>query len=103
MNSITSPNEPMVISKETIHRLLADVKYIYKNPLIQSENVFKYDSVNIASYDYYVLNKPGTRYIDDILGGQLTNEAEMPGPFSIPRINGGKKSKRRHNRKSKRH
>ena len=76
--------------------------YIYKNPLIQSENVFKYDSVNIASYDYYVLNKPGTRYIDDILGGQLTNEAEMPGPFSIPRINGGKKSKRRHNRKSKR-
>ena len=84
MNSITSPNEPMVISKETIHRLLADVKYIYKNPLTDNGIYYTHDDADIMKSYAMIVGPEGTPYF----GGYYFFEFNFPAdyPFSPPKV-----------------
>ncbi len=43
----SSVTETKVISKETIHRLLSDVKYIYNNPLTDNGIYYTHDDADI--------------------------------------------------------
>ena len=44
---IVNTNEPIVISKETIKRLLKDVKEMIKNPLETEGIYYKHDEINM--------------------------------------------------------
>ena len=47
MSSSSASTETKVISRETIHRLLADVKYIYNNPLTDNGIFYTHDDADI--------------------------------------------------------
>ena len=84
MNSITSPNEQITISRETIHRLLADVKYIYKNPLTDNGIYYTHDDSDIMKSYAMIVGPEDTPYF----GGYYFFEFNFPAdyPFSPPKV-----------------
>jgi ubiquitin-protein ligase len=84
MNSITSPNEQITISRETIHRLLSDVKYIYKNPLTDNGIYYTHDDADIMKGYAMIVGPEDTPYF----GGYYFFEFHFPAdyPFSPPKM-----------------
>jgi ubiquitin-protein ligase len=84
MNSITSPNEQITISRETIHRLLADIKYIYKNPLTDNGIYYTHDDADIMKGYAMIVGPEDTPYF----GGYYFFEFNFPAdyPFSPPKM-----------------
>ena len=84
MNSITSPNEQITISRETIHRLLSDVKYIYKNPLTDNGIYYTHDDADIMKGYAMIVGPEDTPYF----GGYYFFEFNFPAdyPFSPPKM-----------------
>jgi len=85
MPSNTDNNEPKVVSKETIHRLLADIKYIYKNPLTDNGIYYTHDDSDIMKGYAMIVGPEGTPYF----GGYYFFEFKYPTdyPFSPPKVN----------------
>jgi len=84
MTSIAQTNEPKVVSKETIHRLLADIKYVYKNPLTDNGIYYTHDDSDIMKGYAMIVGPEGTPYF----GGYYFFEFNYPTdyPFSPPKV-----------------
>jgi len=76
--------ESKVISKETIHRLLADVKYIYNNPLTDNGIYYTHDDADIMKGYALIVGPEDTPYF----GGYYFFELNFPTdyPFSPPKV-----------------
>lgn len=76
--------ETKVITKETIHRLLADVKYIYNNPLIDNGIYYVHDDADIMKGYVLIIGPEDTPYF----GGYYFFEMNFPTdyPFSPPKV-----------------
>ena len=57
-----SSTETKVISRETIHRLLADVKYIYNNPLTDNGIFYTHDDADIMKGYALIVGPEETPY-----------------------------------------
>ena len=82
--SASSTSEPKVISKETVHRLLADVKYIYNNPLTDNGIYYTHDDADIMKGYVLIVGPEETPYF----GGYYFFEFNFPTdyPFSPPKV-----------------
>jgi ubiquitin-protein ligase len=80
----TSVTEPKVVSRETIHRLLSDVKYIYKNPLTDNGIYYTHDDSDIMKGYAMIVGPEDTPYF----GGYYFFEFNFPTdyPFSPPKV-----------------
>ena len=76
--------EPKTISRETIHRLLSDVKYIYKNPLTDNGIYYTHDDSDIMKGYAMIVGPEDTPYF----GGYYFFEFNFPTnyPFSPPKV-----------------
>lgn len=76
--------ENKVISKETIKRLLADVRYIYKNPLTDNGIYYCHDEEDIMKGYAMIVGPEDTPYF----GGYYFFEMCFPSdyPFSPPKV-----------------
>jgi ubiquitin-protein ligase len=82
--SINNEEKIVVVSRETIQRLLSDVKYIYKNPLIDNGIYYTHDDSNIMKGYAMIVGPEDTPYF----GGYYFFEFEYPTdyPFSPPKV-----------------
>jgi ubiquitin-protein ligase len=76
--------EPKFISREAIHRLLSDVKYIYKNPLTDNGIYYTHDDSDIMKGYAMIVGPEDTPYF----GGYYFFEFNFPTnyPFSPPKV-----------------
>ena len=81
---MSSSTEAKVISRETIHRLLADVKYIYNNPLTDNGIYYTHDDADIMKGYALIVGPEDTPYF----GGFYFFEFDFPTdyPFSPPKV-----------------
>jgi ubiquitin-protein ligase len=77
-------SETKVISTETIKRLLADVKYVFKNPLTDNGIYYCHDEEDILKGYAMIMGPEGTPYF----GGYYFFELSYPSdyPFSPPKV-----------------
>lgn len=82
--SSSSSTETKVISKETVHRLLSDVKYIYNNPLTDNGIYYTHDDADIMKGYALIVGPEETPYF----GGFYFFEFDFPTdyPFSPPKV-----------------
>ena len=82
--SSSSTTEAKVISRETVHRLLADVKYIYNNPLTDNGIYYTHDDADIMKGYALIVGPEETPYF----GGFYFFEFDFPTdyPFSPPKV-----------------
>ena len=80
----TTVTETKVVSRETIHRLLSDVKYIYKNPLTDNGIYYTHDDSDIMKGYAMIIGPEDTPYF----GGYYFFEFNFPidYPFSPPKV-----------------
>jgi ubiquitin-protein ligase len=83
-NINTTVTETKVVSRETIHRLLSDVKYIYKNPLTDNGIYYTHDDSDIMKSYAMIVGPEDTPYF----GGYYFFEFNFPAdyPFSPPKV-----------------
>lgn len=79
-----SVSDTKVISKDTIKRLLADVKYIFKNPLTDNGIYYVHDEEDILKGYAMIVGPEDTQYF----GGYYFFEFSYPTdyPFSPPKV-----------------
>ena len=84
MSSSSASTETKVISRETIHRLLADVKYIYNNPLTDNGIFYTHDDADIMKGYALIVGPEDTPYF----GGFYFFELDFPTdyPFAPPKV-----------------
>jgi ubiquitin-protein ligase len=77
-------SESKVISKETIHRLLGDIKYVFKNPLTDNGIYYCHDEEDIMKGYAMIVGPESTPYF----GGYYFFELVFPTdyPFSPPKV-----------------
>jgi ubiquitin-protein ligase len=82
--SSSASTETKVISRETIHRLLSDVKYIYNNPLTDNGIFYTHDDADIMKGYALIVGPEDTPYF----GGFYFFEFDFPTdyPFSPPKV-----------------
>lgn len=82
--SVNDEQKIVVVSRETIQRLLSDVKYIYKNPLTDNGIYYTHDDSNIMKGYAMIVGPEDTPYF----GGYYFFEFEYPNdyPFSPPKV-----------------
>ena len=76
--------ENKVISRETVHRLLADIKYVFKNPLTDNGIYYCHDEEDIMTGYAMIIGPEDTPYF----GGYYFFELSFPTdyPFSPPKV-----------------
>lgn len=77
--------ESKVISRETIHRLLSDVKYVFKNPLTDNGIYYCHDEEDIMKGYAMIVGPDATPYFGGYYFFELTFPTDYP--FSPPKVN----------------
>lgn len=77
--------ESKVISKETIHRLLSDIKYVFKNPLTDNGIYYCHDEEDIMKGYAMIMGPESTPYFGGYYFFELTFPSDYP--FSPPKVN----------------
>jgi ubiquitin-conjugating enzyme E2 Z len=84
MSKFNLKNDPVVITKDTMNRLIKDIKEIMKNPLSDNGIFYSHDEENMLKGYAMIIGPPDTPYF----GGYYFFELNYPAnyPYSPPHI-----------------